>query len=447
MKRLKKGIDLPVMGFVTEKSITDYTPELYAMRGAVDVHGLKPAMHIKVGDEVKVGQPIYTNKSNMAVPFVAPVSGQVVDIQRGHRRALQSVVIKSDGKNTPIQNFKPIAFETNVDDIINTLVTTGLFTYIRTRPYDNVPNPSDRPDAIFINTMDTNPLALDSEVVIAYGDNKKYLQAGVQLLSILTDGKTFVTAGDGVLLPEFSDHIQVERFSGPHPAGNVGTHIHFLRPVSATKTVWTIGYQDAINIGRFALTGQLLFDRFVAVAGPEADTPAYVKTKVGASLCGLANPNGRSDLRVINGSILTGDAVTKQTAFLGRTTTQVSVMSDHTESRALGWVIPWFDKFSSVLNVHLSAFNRKKPQYFDPALNGSYRALIPVGHLEELTPLDILPSQLMRYVLIGDTDTAQKLGLLELIEEDIALFAYADIGKNDFLGAFRECLAKVEKEG
>ena len=447
MKRLKKGIDLPVMGFVTDKTITEYTPKVYAMRGVVDVHGLKPAIKVKVGDKVKVGQPIYTNKASPDVPFVSPVSGEVVDIHRGHRRSLQSVVVKSDGKNTPVRKFPPIAFDASVDDIVQLLVDSGLFAYIKTRPYDNVPAPDSRPDAIFINTMDTNPLALDSEAVLAYGDNGKYLQAGAHLLSVLTEGKTFVTAGAGAVLPEFSDCVQVERFSGPHPAGNVGTHIHFLRPVSARKTVWTIGYQDVINMGRFALTGRLSFDRFVAVAGPEADAPAYVKTTVGASLCELANPNGRSDVRVINGSILTGDAVGKQTAFLGRTTTQVSVMSDHTESRALGWVIPWFDKFSSVLNVHLSAFNRKKPQYFDTALNGSHRALIPVGHLEELTPLDILPSQLMRYVLIGDTDTAQKLGLLELSEEDIALFAYADIGKNDFLGALRECLAKVEKEG
>ncbi len=331
--------------------------------------------------------------------------------------------------------------------IINTLVRSGLFAYIKTRPYDNVPHPSDRPDAIFINTMDTNPLALDETVVLAHGDNAEYLKSGVEVLSKLTDGTTYVTADPNTMLPVFKGSVQPERFSGPHPAGMVGTHIHFLRPVSASKTVWTIGYQDVINMGRLATTGILSFDRFVSVAGPEADTPAFVHTTVGADISGIANPKGRNDIRIINGSILTGDAVTPPTAFLGRTTTQISVMSDRTHSRALGWVIPWFDKFSSVLNVHLSAFNRKKLQYFDPALNGSYRALIPVGHLEQLTPLDILPSQLMRYVLIGDTDTAQKLGLLELSEEDIALFAYADIGKNDFLGAFRECLAKVEKEG
>ena len=447
MKRLKKGIDLPVMGLVNDKTIKSYTPSLYAVRGAVDVHGLKPAMQVKVGDQVKVGQAIYVNKSNLNVPFVAPVSGKVVEIHRGARRALQSVVIESDDKNTPVKAFSPIDIGANAETIVDVLVESGLFAYLKTRPYDNVPNPADLPDAIFINTMDTNPLALDETVVLADGDNVRYLQAGAHILSKLTEGATYVTAHPDTILPKFGRAVKSVRFSGPHPAGMVGTHIHFLRPVSANKTVWTIGYQDAINIGRLAVTGVLSFDRYVSVAGPEADAPAFIKTKVGASMCGVANPNGRTDLRVINGSILTGDAVHTQTAFLGRTTTQISVMSDHTECRALGWVIPWFDKFSSVLNVHFSAFNRKKLQYFDPALNGSYRALIPVGHLEELTPLDILPSQLMRYVLIGDTDMAQKLGLLELSEEDIALFAYADIGKNDFLGALRACLTKVEKEG
>ncbi len=447
MKKFKKGMDLPVMGLVEDKTIKPYVPSLYAIRGVIDVYGLKPAMQVKVGDTVKVGQPVYVNKSNVAVPFVAPVSGQVIDIHRGHRRALQSVVIESDGANTPVKAFSPLTGDADADTVVDMLVQSGLFAYLKTRPYDNVPDPTQRPEAIFINTMDTNPLALDEEVVLAYGDNANYLKVGAEVLSRLTDGMTFVTASPDTLLPEFGGTVRVERFSGPHPAGMVGTHIHFLRPVSAHKTVWTIGYQDVINIGRLAQTGTLCFDRFVSVAGPEADAPAFVHTTVGADISAIANPKGRSDIRIINGSILTGDAVSAETAFLGRTTTQVSIMSDHTETRALGWVIPWFDKFSSVLNVHLSAFNRKKLQYFDPALNGSYRALIPVGHLEQLTPLDILPSQLMRYVLIGDTDTAQKLGLLELSEEDIALFAYADIGKNDFLGAFRECLAKVEKEG
>lgn len=447
MKTLTKGIDLPVMGGVKDKTITPHESLRVAVRGGVDIHGLKPAMKVKVGDTVTVGQPIFVHKANPQVHYPAPVSGTVVDINRGERRSLQSVVIESDGKDTPIQKFAPLTPKSTRQDVLDTLVASGLFAFFKTRPYDNTPNPADMPDAIFINTMDTHPLSVREGLVINHGDTAQYLKSGAEIIAMLTQGKTFVTAHPDTKLPSFDTSITVEHFSGPHPAGAVGTHIHFLRPVSATKTVWTIGYQDVINIGRLVSRGVLKFERVIAVAGPESDASGYYRVRVGCAIMPLANPNGRDDVRVINGSILTGDAVNDATAYLGLTTTQVSVMANYTESRAVGWVIPWFDKFSSVLNVHFSAFNRNKEQRFDTALNGSYRALIPVGHLEQLTPLDILPSQLMRYVLIGDTDTAQKLGLLELSEEDIALFAYADIGKNDFLGAFRECLTKVEKEG
>ncbi|MGB1360922.1 MAG: Na(+)-translocating NADH-quinone reductase subunit A [Alphaproteobacteria bacterium] len=446
--KLKNGINLPVSGEPQQKIVDSNKVKNFALRGAVDFHGLKPSMNVKVGETVKMGQSLFNDKENTEVVFPAPVSGKVVEINRGHRRVLESVVIKSDGKLTPVKKFTKFTSSASSKSIRKALIESGHFSAFRTRPFSKIPNTDSTPDAIFVNTMDTNPLAVDSAVVLGNTKTMEYFVAGVNAVAKLTDGKTFVCAKEGVKLTRFTGkNIKVERFDGCHPAGNTGTHIHFLRPASATKTVWSIGYQDVINIGKLAKDGVLSYEKFVSLAGPKMKNPRVVSTWMGASIPELLGTDAIGEVRAINGSLLSGDGAGYSTSFIGRTATQVSVLSASTDSRGLGWVIPWADKFSSVLNVHLSSLFRSKKQDMDTGLNGSYRAIIPVGHFEKLTPLDILPTQLMRAIIVGDTDMAQKLGLLELDEEDIALFAYADIGKNDFLGALRECLAKVEKEG
>ena len=445
--KLRNGINLPVSGNPVQEIVASSQVKLFALRGVVDFHGLKPSMNVRVGDKVKMGQSLFSHKENTDVVFPSPASGKVVAINRGVRRALESVVIESDGKFTPIKKFTPIDDNTPANIIKSTLVESGHFSAFRTRPFSKIPDPSSTPDAIFINTMDTNPLAVDSSIVFADEKLNTYFNAGVQIISKLTIGKTFVCKSPKLELDNISnENISVNVFEGAHPAGNTGTHIHFLHPVSSTKTVWSIGYQDVINIGKL-IDGELSFEKFVSLAGPKVVNPKVVKTSMGANVFELLAGNTQGTVRMINGSLLSGDGLSETTGFVGRTATQISVLSATTDSRKVGWLIPWLDKFSSVLNVHISSLYRNRKQDMDTGLNGSFRAIISVGHFEKLTPLDILPAQLMRSIIIGDTDTAQKLGLLEMDEEDIALFAYADIGKNDFLGALRECLAKVEKEG
>ena len=444
--KIKKGIDLPISGKPIQEIIPALRTTTFALRGLVDFMGLKPSMKVAVGDTVKVGQPLYQHKENTSVVFPAPVSGKVIAINRGAKRVLESVVIQSDGKNTPFNKFSAITKETSAQNILDMIVSSGHFIGFKTRPFNKVPDPAVKPDAIFVTAMDTNPLAVDASVVIQ--DSKDTFKAGVDAIAKLTDGKTFVCASPSTALPEFSAKTtEIHTFEGKHPAGNAGTHIHFLRPVSATKMVWSINYQYVINIGTLVLTGKVAYDKVISLAGPAMTNPRLVQTTMGANIAELIGNDAQGVVRVINGSILTGDTAMDTLNFVGATTTQVSILSGETDSRGLGWLIPWRDKFSSVFNVHFSSLYRKKPQAMDVGVNGSFRAIIPIGHFETLTPLDILPTQLMRSIIVGDTDQAQKLGLLELAEEDIALFAFADIGKNDFIGALQDCLAKVEKEG
>ncbi len=444
--KIKKGIDLPILGTPVQKITPEPSVKTFALRGAVDFIGLKPSMKVAIGDKVKVGQPLFQHKENTDVVFPAPVSGTVIAINRGAKRVLESVVIESDGENTQFEAFSKITKKTKADKILSTLVGSGHFIGFKMRPFNKIPNPAEKPDAIFVTAMDTNPLAVDASVVISA--NEDAFKAGVDAIAKLTEGKTFVCSRSTTKMPEFdANTTETHVFDGVHPAGNAGTHIHFLRPVSAKKSVWSINYQDVINIGKLALTGLVSYSKVVSLAGPAIQNPRLIQTTMGANVAELIGEDAIGDIRAINGSVLSGDIAMGTLGFVGATATQISVLSGETESRGLGWVIPWFDKFSSVLNVQLSSMCRTKPQAMDVGLNGSFRAIIPMGHFEKLTPLDILPTQLMRAIMVGDTDQAQKLGLLELAEEDIALFAFADIGKNDFLGALRDCLAKVEKEG
>ncbi len=456
-KNTKGGLDLPILGQPQANIVQAPKIKNFALRGVVDFKGLKPSMKVSQGSQVKIGQPLFEHKENQSVVFPSPVSGKVVDIVRGDRRVLKSVIIKSDGKDNQISGSFKITGKTSASEVKKLVLKSGHFSAFKTRPYNKVPQPHDSPSAIFITAVDTNPLAVDAGVVIE--KNIEDFKAGVNAVAKLTTGKTFVCSNPSVKMPKFDKSVVEKTFSGSHPSGNVGTHIHFLFPVSNKRTVWTIGYQDVINIGHMARTGKIRFDRIISLAGPVMSSPRLVQTQMGASIKELLATDHMVDgsklldkfsdckIRIISGSVLWGDSVVDGTDYISRSSTQISIVSTDIESRGLGWLIPWRDQFASVFNVQLSSFLPKRLFKMDCSLGGSYRAIIPFGHFERLTPLDILPVQLMRSIIVGDTDMAQKLGLLELDGEDVALFSYADIGKQDFIGALDDCLSKVESEG
>ncbi|PHQ16433.1 Na(+)-translocating NADH-quinone reductase subunit A [Marinobacter profundi] len=448
MIKIKKGLDLPISG-APEQTITDGKPVRHVALIGFDYNGMKPTMAVKEGDRVKRGTLLFTDKKTEGVRYTSPAAGTVKEVNRGERRVFQSVVIEVDGDEAEtfarynVSDFVGLERQQVVDN----LVESGLWTAFRTRPYSKVPAIDTAPHSIFVSVMDTNPLAADPMVII--GEKRAAFEQGLQLLTRLTNGKVFVCGKPGADVPvPRSDAVEVHQFDGVHPAGNVGTHIHHLDPVSVSKTVWTIGYQDVIDIGTLFETGELPVERVVAVAGPKALKPRLLRTRLGASLTELLDGEVATDceVRMISGSVFGGRRGAGPCAYLGRFANQVSVLEEGYKREFMGWLSPGANKFS-VLNIYLSKLAGGKLFNFTTTTNGSERAMVPVGAYEQVMPLDILPTQLLRSLIVGDTEMAQKLGALELDEEDLALCTFVCPGKYEYGPILRENLTRIEIEG
>ena len=444
MINITKGLDLPITG-TPEQSISEGNAVTEVAVVGPDYVGMKPTMAVKEGDRVKKGQVIFTDKKTDGVQYTAPVSGVVKAVSRGERRVFLSVIISVEGT-------EEITFESYAADKLNgldraavqkNLVDSGLWTALRTRPYSKVPALDSAPSSIFVTAMDSHPLAGDPQVVIA--EKAEAFKNGIQVLNNLTDGSVFVCKAPGADIPSAGIE-KTEEFSGPHPAGLVGTHIHKLDPVSEKKTVWSIGYQDVIAVGELFTTGKLSSDRVVALAGPQVTKPRLVRTLVGASLEQLtANELKSGESRLISGSVFGGRTASAGLGFLGRYHNQVSVLLEGRDRPFLHYLRPGFDRFS-VLPIYISRLLGGKFN-FTTSTNGSERAMVPVGSYERIMPLDILPTQLLRALIVEDMETAVALGALELDEEDLALCTYTCPGKYEYGPILRTNLTRIEQEG
>ncbi len=443
--KLKKGLDLPVEGAPEQKIQPGPEFSSVAVLGS-DYIGLKPKMLVQEGDAVQRGTPLFCHKDAPDAMMVAPLTGKVVAINRGARRVLQSVVIEVSDANDAGIDFSGTGDAETAEGVTAKLCAAGLWTSFRTRPYSKMPEPGSKPTAIFVTAMDSDPLAGDAALVIA--DAGEAFAAGLAAVSNLTDGKTYLCQQEGASIPG-SDlpGIEAAAFSGPHPSGLAGTHIHFLEPLGGDKQVWTIGYQDVIAIGRLLQTGHLDSNIVIALSGPGARQPRLIRTVMGASTDDLTRDEVNVDgiARIISGSILSGQHADGPTAYLGRFARQISIIREDHDQHTLGWILPMPSKYA-VQPVLGSAF-AKKLYSFTSNLNGGRRAMVPTGVFEELMPQDYLPTQLLRALLVMDTDTAQALGALELDEEDLGLVGFACPAKYEYGLALRDCLTKIEKEG
>ncbi|MEG6213566.1 Na(+)-translocating NADH-quinone reductase subunit A [Enterobacter quasihormaechei] len=447
MFRIRKGLDLPISG-VPEQHVTTGASIHHVALVGDDYVGMRPAMLVQEGDRVIKGQALFEDKKNPGVMFTAPASGTVVAIHRGERRVLQSVVIQIEGdEKREFARFDAADLATLSHDAVQTqLLESGLWTALRTRPYSKTPVPGTVPAAIFVTAIDTNPLRADPQPIILA--ERKAFDAGLTVLTRLTPGKVHVCqASGGKLGGHPQGQVAFNEFAGPHPAGLVGTHIHFLEPVSLTKQVWHLNYQDVIAIGKLFTTGELCAERIIAIGGPQATRPRLVRTLLGADLTALlAGETKEGENRIISGSVLSGRHATGPKAWLGRFHLQVSVVLEGREKELFGWVLPGAEKFS-VTRTTLGHFLRHKLFNFSTSTNGGERAMVPIGNYERVMPLDILPTVLLRDLLAGDTDGAQALGCLELDEEDLALCTYVCPGKYEYGPVLREVLTRIEQEG
>ncbi len=446
MIKIKKGLDLPISG-APEQQIHDGPAITKVAVLGEEYIGMRPTMHVQVGDKVQSGQMLFEDKKNLGVKFTAPASGTVVEVNRGAKRVLQSVVIQVEGDDAVVFDKYAESELSSIaaDKVQHNLVESGLWTALRTRPYSKIPALDSKPHSIFVNAMDTNPLAGDPAVIIA--QRSADFINGLRVVSCLTEGKVFVSKAPGANVAVGDVKVDVNEFDGPHPAGLVGTHIHHLDTVGVGKKVWHVGYQDVIAIGALFTTGTLNNERVVSLAGPAVKNPRLIKTVLGANMSEIISGEATDgEVRAISGSVLQGNNAHGVHGYLGRYHVQVSLINEGREKEFLGWIKPGANQHS-VTRAYLAHFSPKKLFSMTTTTNGSDRSMVPIGNYERVMPLDILPTLLLRDLISGDTDSAQTLGCLELDEEDLALCTYVCPGKYNYGPILRESLDKIEKEG
>lgn len=454
---IRKGLDLPIAGRPAQEVHRAQAVRHVGLLGH-DYPEMKPRMHVQVGDRVRRGQRLFSDRKAEGVHFIAPAAGEVVALHRGERRSFQSLVIRmSDSEvegepgtdevqpiETPIERAEAIDPAT----LRALLAETGQWTALRARPFDRIPRPDETCAALFVTAIDTNPLAASPEVVLE-GKEEAFLE-GLRALAKLTDGPVFCCVGPRFRLdPSGIERVELHTFEGPHPAGLVGTHIHELCPVHRGRTVWHVGYQDVVAIGHLLIEGRIHVARTIALAGPIVHAPCLVETRLGASTVELTSGELREGIeaRVVSGSVLFGHTANDEVlGYLNRYHGQITALAEDRERELLGWLAPGADRFSTV-RAFLSRWLPKRDFAFTTSTHGSHRAMVPIGMYERVMPLDILPTFLLRSLLVGDVEQAEKLGALELTEEDLALCSFVSPGKEDYGAALRNVLGTIWKEG
>ena len=450
MIRIKKGLDIPIYGTPAEDIVDSKKSRSVAVLGN-DYVGMKPTMLVEEGDSVSLGQPLFEDKKNPGVLITSPAGGKIEAINRGDRRALQSIVIEVEAEEK-VEEFKSFTTEEFVsatsESVRHQLITSGMWAAFRTRPYSKIPTVDSSPSNVFISVLDTEPLSPDPEKIVNL--RLEDFNFGISVLKRLIDCPIHISVSENSSLEIIEDEqVKKHRFSGPHPAGLVGTHMHYISPASLTNVNWTIGYQDLMAIGSLFKTGYVSTERVIALSGPQVNEPRYIKTRLGACTDELtAGELTQRENRIISGSVISGREAIGSYAYLGRYHNQISVIAEPNskDREFMNWLTPGPRKFSKI-PLFLSSLFPKKIFKFKALMNGSDRPIVPIGVYEEVLPLNMLPAMLLRNVVLMDTEKIQDLGGLELDEEDLSLCSYVCPGKYDFGSLLRAGLNKIEVEG
>jgi len=445
--RIRQGLNLPLSG-APEPSVHQGQPVLSVAVLGADYIGLKPRILVEQGQHVAAGEPLFVDKRDPEVMYTAPACGTVSRINRGARRVLQSVVIELDHQQSECLDYQQFAGKDvaalAADDLCAVLYKSGLWTAFRTRPYSKVPQSGTRPHAIFVTAIDTQPLAADPSAVIS--KTRDAFTSGLRALEKLTDGRVHVCTAPDWRGPAIEgERVHHTQFAGPHPAGLAGTHIHHLDPVSAVRTVWHIGYQDVIALGKLIAEGCVWNQRVIALSGDCIHNPRLVETRLGANITELTAGELRpaSPARLISGSVLNGRSVAGADEFLGRYHLQVTALAEQHERSLFGWLFSRSYSFAGLLSRRSGQVTTP----FSTSQHGRATALVPAQAFDKVLGLDMLAVPLIRALLIKDTDQAQQLGCLELDPEDLALCSFVCPGKIDYGAVLRINLEQIEREG
>ena len=444
--KTKRGLDIVIGGIakeVTEASVISdvitINPDHY--------HAITPKVVVKEGDTVKAGTPLFYNKAIESMKFVAPVSGKILAVNRGERRKVMSITIACD-KEIAYENFTLGTPEKmNSDEIKSALLTSGLWAYIKQRPYDVIANPANTPKAIFISGFDSAPLAPNNEFVLA--GEMEHFQTGINALAKLTPGKIQLGVKNGSTFYNNVKNVEITAFAGPHPVGNVGVQINQVSPVNKGEVVWTVQPQDVVFIGKLFNTSKVDLKRKVAITGPEVNSPAYIETIAGTQIQALtASKVKAGNVRYISGNVLTGIKSDK-TEGIDTYATQITIIKEGDDVHEMfGWAMPRFNKFS-VSNTYFTGLMRlmgKKEFDYDTRLMGGVRAIIMSNEYDKVFPMDIYPEYLIKSMITGNIDKMEALGAYEVAPEDFALCEFVCTSKLPIQQIVREALDTMRKE-
>ncbi len=443
--KLKKGLDIRIAG-KAEKVLEKEVPSAaYAVK-PVDFPGLIPKLTVKAGDMVSAGSPLFYDKFRPEIIFTSPVSGKVLSITRGDRRKLLEVVVEKKGDEFLDFGINdPSAL--NRDEIKKSLLISGLWPAVRQRPYHVIANPNDIPKSIFISGFDTSPLAPDYNFIIENSSSSNF-RTGIAALKKLTNGKINLILNGKGSSPEIlkeTEGLEISYFSGPHPAGNVGVHIHHIDPVNKGEVVWIVNFQDVLAIGRLFEEGRYNHERIIALTGSEVLHPEYHRIRSGASISYLVSDNVKpGKIRYISGNVLTGSAIDPD-GYLGYYDSQVTVIPEGDYFEFFGWMMPGLKKFS-FYRTFASKLIPSKTYRLDTNFHGSERAFVMTGQYEKVVPMDIYPMQLLKAILSEDIDMIENLGIYEIAEEDFALCEYICPSKIEIQSIVRKGIELMIKE-
>ncbi|RUT73232.1 Na(+)-translocating NADH-quinone reductase subunit A [Ancylomarina longa] len=446
VKKIKKGLDIKLIGKAEKVLEKADRSETYAIK-PTDFPGLTPKLKVKVNAEVKAGSPLFFDKYCPEINFASPVSGKVIAVNRGERRKILEVVIQADTE-TQYETFKKADPNgLSREDVKEELLKSGLWCYLRQRPYDVIAKPLETPKAIFISAFDTAPLAADFDFLVE-GESEAF-QAGINALAKLTDGKVNLNINPNLNQSKvFSDakNVAINKFTGIHPAGNVGVQIHHVDPINKGEVVWVIRPQEVVFIGRLFTKGIYDVSRKIALCGSEVKTPCYFETIQGASVRNILKGKLKDEqkIRVISGNVLTGTQIFED-GFIGSYDSQLTVIPEGNQFEFLGWALPGLNKFS-MSKSFFSWLMPKKEYRLDANMHGEHRAYVVSGEYEKVLPMDILPVHLVKSIMIEDIDRMEQLGIYEVAPEDFALCEFVCTSKINVQDIIRQGIGLMIKE-
>ncbi len=443
--KLKKGFDIKLQGEASKQIKSVGLPKTFAVKPA-DFRGIIPKLKVDIGSEVKAGTPLFYSKDNPDINFVSPVSGEVIEINRGAKRVILDIKILADAeiKHEKFSTADPANL--SKEEVISKLLAGGCWPLIRQRPFHKVANPADSPKSIFVSGFDSAPLAVDYQVALA--GKESYFQAGITALGKLTTGKVHLNLSNRVQNSAVFTNVkgaQINYFDGPHPAGNVGVQIHHIDPINKGDIVWIVNAQDVAAIGKLFTDGVYDSSRVIALAGSEVKNPSHVNFWQGASVESLLEGEINAHSRVISGNVLTGSKIDDKN-YLGFYDQTITVIPEGDEPEFLGWLIPTYPR-PSLSKTFLSYLFKDRKYKVNTSYHGEERALVVTGEYEKVLPMDVLPMQLIKAIMAGDVEAMETLGILEVAEEDLALCEFICTSKTEIQDIIREGLELMEKEG